>query len=269
MLLKRKILLFTYRTIRKIFAGKGLKKYSFIQSVNSIFKDKLFVNFVEIDGNKMYLGVKGGDSLELSSMGSYEPFESEIIKKNIKEGDHVVDLGASVGYYTLLMAKWVGETGKVYSFEADPEKFSILEKNVQLNNYQNVTLIHKMVSNISTHNLGIQSIALNDYFQKNNSIKLIKMDIEGAEVRAIDGMSELLKKNQDIKMLTELHSIELKEEGTNPEEFLKKIRLFGFSIFDIDETKEKLIDVTNEELLENYPKKEVFTNIFCKKTNKE
>ena len=77
------------------------------------------------------------------------------------------------------------------------------------------------------------------------------------------------KKNQDIKMLTELHSIELKEEGTNPEEFLKKIRLFGFSIFDIDETKEKLIDVTNEELLENYPKKEVFTNIFCKKTNKE
>ena len=159
LLLKRKILLFTYRTIRKIFAGKGLKKYSFIQSVNSIFKDKLFVNFIEIDGNKMYLGVKGGDSLELSSMGSYEPFETEIIKKNIKEGDHVVDLGASVGYYTLLMAKWVGETGKVYSFEANPEKFSILEKNVQLNNYQNVTLIHKMVSNKSTHNLGIQSIA--------------------------------------------------------------------------------------------------------------
>ena len=75
MLLKRKILLFTYRTIRKIFAGKGLKKYSFIQSVNSIFKDKLFVNFVEIDGNKMYLGasdVNGTSGLHLETHATME-----------------------------------------------------------------------------------------------------------------------------------------------------------------------------------------------------
>jgi 23S rRNA U2552 (ribose-2'-O)-methylase RlmE/FtsJ len=265
-LLKRKILLFIYRGIRKVFAGKGLKKYSFIQSINAIFKNKLFVTFVEVEGNKMHLFEKGGgDSLELSAMESYEPVETEIIKKNINKGDHVIDLGASVGYYTLLLAKLVGKNGKVYSFESNPEKISILEKNIHLNNYQNIILIQKFVSNKSTTNSGIQSIALDDYFQQSNSINLIKMDIEGAEVQAIEGMKQLLENNQNIKIITEFHTSELREEGADPKEFLNKLRQFGFSIFNINEKNKELEDVTYEDLLKNYPNKEVFTNLFCQR----
>ena len=83
------------------------------------------------------------------------------------------------------MENWAGLQKQLY-----------FEKNIQLNNYQNVTLIQKFVSNKSTTNSGIQSIALDDYFQQSNSINLIKMDIEGAEVRAVEGMKQLLENNQ-------------------------------------------------------------------------
>ena len=93
-MLKRKFILPLYRRIHKLLAGRGLKKYSLVQSINNSFKKKLFVTYVEVEGSKMHLLEGGGDSLELSAMGNYEPFETEILKKEIKRGDFIIDLGA-------------------------------------------------------------------------------------------------------------------------------------------------------------------------------
>lgn len=265
-MLKRKIILPPYRRIHKLLEGRGLKKYSLVQSINNLFQKKLYVTYVEIKGNKMNLSNKPeyGDSLELSSLGSFEPFETEILEKKIKKGDFVIDLGASVGYYTLLFAKLVGDSGKVFSFESDPDKFAVLEKNVHLNNYQNIILVQKYVSNKSTTNSEINLISLDDYFkQYNNPINIIKMDIEGAEVRALEGMRMLLEKNKNIKILTEFHTRELKKNGSEPKDLLNNLKQLGFSIYNIDEKNKKLENITNEELLKNYPDEEIFTNLFC------
>jgi len=265
-LLKRKFILLPYRWIHKLLAGKGLKKYSLVQSINNLIKKRLFVTYVEVEGNKMHLLKGGGDSLELSAMGSYESIETEIVKREIKKGDFVIDVGASVGYYTLLFAKLVGSNGKVFSFEPSPDKFFILEKNVHLNNYQNVMLVQKYVSNKSTTNSEIHSIALDEYFQQyNNPISLIKMDIEGAEVLALEGMRMLLVNNKNIKIVTEFHTSELRKYGSEPNDFLNKLRQLGFSIYNINEKNKKLENLTNKELLKNYPNKEIFTNLFCQR----
>ena len=51
-----------------------------------------------------------------------------ILKQNIYQGNTVLDIGANIGYYTLIMSKLVGSTGKVYAFEPEPKNFEILKK---------------------------------------------------------------------------------------------------------------------------------------------
>jgi len=250
-----------------MFSGKGLKKYSFIQSINTSFRRSVWVTHIDdVEGNQMYLLKKGGDSIQLSTLGTFEPFETEILKKEIEKGNNIVDVGASIGYYTLLFAKWIGSEGKVFSFEPSHEKFPVLKKNVNVNNYKNVTLEQKYVSNKSTINSEINSIALDDYFSKHDTkINLIKMDIEGSEGLAIEGMRKLLEKNKDIKILTEIHTQELRRCGIEPNDFLNNLKKLGFSIYNINEKRKILEKTSIEELLKNYPAEDVFTNIFCKR----
>ncbi len=266
-MLKRKLLHPIYKGINKIFAGKGLKKYSLVQSINTSFRKNMWVTHIEnVEGDQMYLLKKGGDSLQLSALGTLEPFETQILKNEIKQGDFVVDVGASVGYYTILFAKWTGSKGKVFSFEPNHEKFSVLKKNVSVNNYKNVLLVQKYVSNKSTKNSEINSISLDDFFSKyDNPINLIKMDIEGGEGLAIEGMKSLLEKNNSVKLLTEFHTKELRQCGIEPNDFLNNLKQLGFSVYNINEQRKILEKTSNEELLKNYPAEDIFTNIFCKR----
>ena len=85
--------------------------------------------------------------MRLSTRGYYEPFITAFVKDMIKEGDIVIDIGAHIGYYTLLFSKLVGKTGKVFAFEAHPDNFTLLKQNVETNGYTNVVVENKAVSN--------------------------------------------------------------------------------------------------------------------------
>ena len=76
--------------------------------VYSLYSQK----FIEFEGRKMYLDKD--DSLHLS-IRDYAPTTKELVKRVVKKGDVVVDVGAHVGYYSLLFAELVGEKGHVFS----------------------------------------------------------------------------------------------------------------------------------------------------------
>lgn len=148
------------------------------------------------------------------------------------EGTTVVDVGASYGYYALLCARLVGDHGRVYSFEPDPQSFCRLVRNLEMNHAQNVTPVAIGLTNssglrrwASDHSqpwlsravedaagrgrLQIVPVTTLDQFSAaagiSDDVRLVKIDVEGAELEVLDGMRQLLNTVQPT-ILCELHA---------------------------------------------------------------
>lgn len=263
-----------YKVLVKVLGPLRLERLRFVQFCNNFLVNTLKSDYVEVQGHKMLLDTR--DSLRLSINGVYEPLETELLKKEINEEFTVLDIGANIGYYTLIFAKCVGSMGRVYAFEPDPENFSILKKNVEMNGYSNVVLEEKAVysrtgkislflneENKSDHRLyetennreciSIDAIRLDDYLMKiDQRIDLIKIDIQGAEMAALQGMKKVLERNTDIKFVTEFLPLALSKFGTKPDEYLATLSGWGFSFFNINETNGKLEEISSADLLKQY-----------------
>ena len=165
--------------------------------------------------------------------GTKEPAVVETIRRVVRPGQLVVDVGAHVGYFTLLLAKQVGPSGKVVAFEPNPRIFQILQENVALNGYRNVVLENKAVADrpgqvelrISAGSpfdgidsivadpgpgprIEVEAVSLDDFFNSaGRPIGFVKVDIEGAETLALQGMSRILQEDGPC-LLIELHGAE-------------------------------------------------------------
>lgn len=218
---------------------------------------------------KMYLDRK--DSLGLKTNKNFDLLEAEFLKKNIKKGDYVIDVGANIGYYTLMLASLVGKYGKVFSFEPEPNNFKILKKNVKANKYQNVILKNYAVSNfkgttklylakenfgmhrifpsnsISSEHVEVKTIVLDDFIKENLDKKpsFIKIDVEGSECKVIEGMNLVLD-TQNLKVLCEYVPPNIKDSGDDPLNLLYVFKNKRFEIFYVNNRIhkiEKSIDV--------------------------
>ena len=110
------------------------------------------IDLIEVEGEKMYVDrgaivSKGTSTCVQALMRGYEQLLTKLFKKEMKQGMIVVDIGAHIGYFTLLAARLVGETGRVFAFEPDPDNYSLLIKNVSVNGHDNVIPVQKAVSN--------------------------------------------------------------------------------------------------------------------------
>jgi len=165
-------------------------------------------------------------------LGSYELKKVSLFIKTIKDKKLKViyDIGAHVGYYTLISSKCVGDKGIVYSFEPNPQNIFYLKKHIEINKINNVSIIERAVSNfigtvnfditsntstgkIADKGVPIQSITI-DYFvfkNNNNPPEIMKIDIEGAELDALKGAKETITKFHPIIFLS-LHSGDLYKE---------------------------------------------------------
>ena len=92
--------------------------------------------------------VKKGRTTRIAILeGTSEPFTIFLMKNKVKPAMNVIDIGANIGLFTLILAKLVGKSGHVYSFEPDPQLFQILNENVKLNQLENVSTFQLAVSN--------------------------------------------------------------------------------------------------------------------------
>jgi FkbM family methyltransferase len=169
-------------------------------------------------------------------LGTYEPDLQTAARQLIKPGMVVYDVGANIGYISLMAARLVETNGKVFAFEALPANIARLNENVSLNDLQGrVQVVHAAVVgkegevNFFTHTSGamgkaqgsagrdehysqtikVQGISLDDFvYTRGNPVPaVIKMDIEGGEGMALAGMTRLLKDGRSL-LLIELHGEE-------------------------------------------------------------
>lgn len=155
----------------------------------------------------------------------YEPETTKIVKSVVKSDDVAVDAGASIGYFTLLLARQAKE---VYSFEPTTNQFPVLEENVRLNGYQNVKLFNtalaeetkkiRINANADFQGVDVDAVALDDVLPE--KVDFIKMDIDGSEPQALKGLIKTIERNPQLKMIIECYPEYIKRLGHNPEDML-------------------------------------------------
>lgn len=183
-------------------------------------------------GSKMLLDLQTEKDYWL---GNYEFELQEAIREFAKPGMVAYDIGANIGYTSLLLAKHVGTNGKVFAFEPLTSNQERLQKNLDINASSNVKVILKAVADVSgkrqfvVHSSGamgklrgsngretqyqnsieIESVALDEFVfkQRNSKPDLIKIDIEGAEGLALQGMMRVIQEAKPLLMI-ELHGEE-------------------------------------------------------------
>jgi FkbM family methyltransferase len=171
------------------------------------------------------------------------------LKTTVKPGDVVVDVGSNIGFYTKLLSHLVGKTGEVHSFEPDPTNFR-MQKEV-IKNLSNVYLHNVAISNKSGHiflysspnrntdhqtfdigqnrqRIKIPSISLDKYFPTPKKVKLIKLDIQGFDHYALQGMTNLLSRSAKVVLLGEFWPYALTRAGTDPLKYLQDLRKAKF-----------------------------------------
>jgi FkbM family methyltransferase len=158
--------------------------------------------------------------------GRYEPEHTAIFVERIGHGATVVDVGAHVGYYTLLAARLTGGAGSVIAFEPDPANCAVLRRHVKINGYRNVAVEQAAVADRNgseeftfgrgsgTGHLGVDGSAdrptvvvptldLDSYLGSREARpSFIKIDAEGAEVRVLRGASRVLKEHRPVLVLS-------------------------------------------------------------------
>lgn len=220
---------------------------------------RLARKFVSRDAWKNAYTAPGGARLHLDlatypdccmAVGLYELDTLRLIRRLLKPGDHFVDCGANIGYFTLAAARRVGPTGHVDSFEPDPLNRARLEANLAANNSPAQVHVHDIAlsdqqgeatlyhptgdsqnhgeaSLFATPGANASSYTVRTA-RLDQEIKtpptLIKMDIEGAELSAIKGMTSLLSSNNPPRLIIEHNPHSAQTAGHKPGDLLRALR---------------------------------------------
>ncbi len=183
-------------------------------------------------------------------LGTYERQVTALFTRLVTRGMTVVDLGANLGYYTLLASRLVGAEGRVYAFEPDPEVRPWLYQNISSNNCQNAVVVDEAASSatgwapflsLKMHrsrllsaplgaSTSVRTVTLDAFFGGKGwpEVHLIKMDIEGSERAALEGMSELSCRNPNLLLIMELNLKHMRRSGVTVDAMAAVLRGLGF-----------------------------------------
>jgi len=224
------------------------------------------------------------------SIGAYEQFEIDLFRKHIRDGMTFLDIGAHIGYYSLIAATRSGKSGKVYAFEPNPDNLSYLKKTVAINNLKNVEYFDLAISNVvgdsklflsedntgdnrifrdshARNTLPIQTTSVDEFMKnRNRTVDIIKMDIQGAEMLALEGMRKTIQVSPSLILFTEFWSYGIKQSGHSPLSFLETLREIGFTILRINEKKKRLDEVIDFNMLVKNLSSKMYATLLCKKT---
>jgi FkbM family methyltransferase len=190
----------------------------------------------------------------------FEPMVVKTLTRYLTKNDNFLDIGANIGYFTLIASRLIGKGGTVYAFEPTPSTLEKLKANISMNGLANVRVFDKAISNrIGTAtfktpvgvdinsgrssfrdieeeyaSLEVEMITLDSILPELKKIKVLKMDIEGAEGLAMEGMVNLLERDRPL-IIMELSDDYLKQLRYSAESVLNFLKDRSYKIFWIQE----------------------------------
>ena len=192
--------------------------------------------------------------LRLHRLGRMGRNEHAALGRLVRPGMTVLDVGANLGLYTLLLAKLVGPTGRVVAFEPDPDLFALLLRNIALNKCSNIEahnqalgsredrlMLRRLILNSGDNTLGsgggrqfrqnveVKVVAL-DEFLPDLRPDLVKIDVQGWEFEVLLGMEKMLSANHQTQVSFELWPAGLKRAGCSPTDLMQWLHARGLQL---------------------------------------
>jgi len=207
-------------------------------------------------GLRMKINIAEFLQAHLYLFGSYELPTVKFIRSFLSQGGTALDIGAQIGYLTLVCATAGERKTRVFSFEPEPVNIGQFQTNVGLNNLNNVTLVPKAVSsqpgviklylsndfnsgthstiaddpNVSSQFVEVPCITLDDFVSENDlrTVDLIKIDVEGAELEVIQGAANILQSKYPTLIIELSEGIQASRGYSTPA-FNQMMSDFGYS----------------------------------------
>jgi len=248
----------------------------------------------------MSFSIKLGNFLYKNAFGLYKPmyaafknkqdaFEIKLLEKYIRKSDTVLDIGANIGFYATILSRIVGPKGRVHCFEPDINNFNHLKKtvgghgNIIINNKavgpktetlkiytsKNLNVDHRTYKPEEyDREIEIAAVSIDDYLAQNGNVKpaFIKMDIQGFEMQAIQGMHKTLDSNKDIKLISEFWPYGLKKAGSSLTGYFNFLQGKGFNCYLLEKNSLQKLNAEKVQSLENLGEEHYF-NIIASRTD--
>ncbi len=236
----------------------------------------------EIDGIKYNLDLNEEIDNSIYYQGCFEPMTVNLIRRYVKTGMTIIDIGANVGCHTLQFAKLVGHKGRVIAFEPTSYARKKLEQNIKLNKFTNIRVEKIALSNKarkkqrvhfqSSYPLDgvrqygediVDFLTLDEYVIKNkvNLVDFIKMDVDGHEYKIILGGLRTIRQHKPI-IIMELGIDTLKKAGDDINDLINTLSDIGYGFYsdkNLSEFKDK------KSLIEAIPRiKDGTINVLCR-----
>jgi FkbM family methyltransferase len=185
----------------------------------------------------------------------YEEFTSDLITNYAQNIDLFIDVGAHYGFFSLLVGT-ANPDCEIIAFEPVPENYEILKLNFELNRLKNAEAINQAVSNVRTsalfnistasdncsfiqhpatpvlRQIEVQTVSLNEVLLKTkNHRTLIKIDTDGHELQVLQGFEDILRANDNIRLVLELNPKSCYLSGSSPEVLLNKLYSLGYECY--------------------------------------
>ena len=194
--------------------------------------------------------------------GNYSPAITQLIRKYYRPGTTFCDIGANIGWFTLVMAQEIKESeagGKVISFEPQPDVASRLRRSIEENDFGNIVELFELAlsdevreysmfrdnTNIGGATIseferneknemnGIQSSLFDSLYDGFGEVSVMKIDIEGSEMKFFGGAKKFFSEQSPI-LVTEVHDRKLIDVSkSSAEEYLETIKNLGYQIYEV------------------------------------
>jgi FkbM family methyltransferase len=240
-------------TIRRML---GATEHQLTPSNFSVLLNANDVRLANVGGIEMFYDVADSSVSFQIRQGIYEPHITALFKRICKPGMTVVDVGANIGYYALLASELVGSQGQVIAIEPSSENCRLLLSSMRLKDERsNITVLpvacdaqtgwayysRHIGSNggfiqpddlLATPGTVVPTFPLQDLVKRR--VGMIKLDVEGAEFRIVDGARELIERDKPI-IVSELSRDMLgRISGVTAEEYLDYFDRLGYRLAIID-----------------------------------